>query len=66
MRWLILFVLLTVVGCEDRFRYPCQDPANAGNPECQEAACKATPNLRGVDRWTAKVTSTRGCASSSA
>jgi hypothetical protein len=28
MRWLILFVLLTVVGCEDRFRYPCQDPAN--------------------------------------
>lgn len=42
MRWLILFVLLTVVGCEDRFRYPCQDPANAGNPECQLEACKAS------------------------
>ena len=42
MRWLLLFLLLTIAGCEDRFRYPCQDPANSELPECQEAACKAT------------------------
>lgn len=42
MRWLIVAALLLFSGCEDRFRYPCQDPANAHLPECQLDACKAT------------------------
>lgn len=42
MRWLIVAALLLFSGCEDRFRYPCQDPANANLPECQLDACKAT------------------------
>ena len=42
MRWLIVAALLLFSGFEDRFRYPCQDPANANLPECQLEACKAT------------------------
>ena len=41
MRWLILFVLLTVVGCEDRFRYPCQDPVNWEKAQCKPPVCSA-------------------------
>ena len=36
----ILLVLLT--GCEDRFRYPCQDPQNWQNAECKPPVCTAT------------------------
>jgi len=36
----ILLVLLT--GCEDRFRYPCQDPQNWQNTECKPPICTAT------------------------
>ena len=28
-------------GCAPRYRYPCQDPANWGRPECHNDACKA-------------------------
>jgi len=39
---LILFALsFTLVGCEDTYRYPCQDPANKDNPECNRPACEA-------------------------
>lgn len=38
MRVLIaLCVLLT--GCQERFRYPCQDPANWQEPACQRPGC---------------------------
>lgn len=38
---LILFALLfTLVGCEDTYRYPCQDPANKDNPECNRPICE--------------------------
>lgn len=30
----------TLVGCEDRYRYPCQDPANKDNPECSRPQCE--------------------------
>jgi hypothetical protein len=33
--------LFMVTGCEDRFRYACQDPANFNNPRCQPPACEA-------------------------
>ena len=36
-----VFAVLAVVGCEDRYRYPCQDPKNHKNPECQHPACEA-------------------------
>ncbi len=33
---------LILVGCQDRYRYPCQDPANIHKEECSEEACKLT------------------------
>jgi len=40
---LVLFVFLAVVasGCEDRYRYNCQDPKNFGQPKCEPPACEA-------------------------
>jgi hypothetical protein len=38
MKWLVLLLL---VGCESRYRYPCQDPANQSAPACQHPACEA-------------------------
>jgi len=38
--FLILTALL-LVGCEDRYRYPCQDPANKNNEECTRPLCEA-------------------------
>ena len=35
----ILFVLL---GCEDRYRYPCQNPDNFYKAECQKPKCLFT------------------------
>lgn len=34
-------VALLLVGCEDTYRYPCQDPANKDNPECNRPICEA-------------------------
>lgn len=39
---LVAFAALLLVGCEDRYRYPCQDPANYGDPMCQRPACLPT------------------------
>lgn len=36
---LALFVM--IAGCEHRYRYPCQDPDNWNNKECQEPYCRA-------------------------
>ena len=38
--YLILAALL-LVGCEDTYRYPCQDPANKDKEECNRPACEA-------------------------
>jgi len=37
-----LIALLCLVGCQDRFRYPCQDPANWNDTQCQKPECEAT------------------------
>ena len=42
MRWLILFAALFAAGCEDRYRYPCQNPENFIKPECQKPKCLFT------------------------
>lgn len=34
-----LVILLS--GCEERYRYPCQDPHNWNKEECQKPFCSA-------------------------
>ena len=38
--FLVLTALL-LVGCEDTYRYPCQDPANKDKAECNRPVCEA-------------------------
>jgi len=39
----ILFLItLYLIGCEDRFRYPCQDPKNWELADCKPPICTAT------------------------
>ena len=40
MRAIIPLIALLLVGCEDVYRYPCQDPANKDNPECSRPICE--------------------------
>lgn len=45
--WWVLIAIITTVamlalsGCDDRYRYPCQDPANTKKPECNPPICDA-------------------------
>ncbi len=42
-KWMLCFVPLFFVltGCEERYRYPCQDPHNWNEQECQKPFCSA-------------------------
>ena len=40
MKYLLLLLLLT--GCQDRYRYPCQNPDNFGLEQCQKPKCLFT------------------------
>jgi hypothetical protein len=43
MRILLISMFMVVLGgCEDRFRYACQDPSNWGSAECKPPACTAS------------------------
>lgn len=45
----ILVTMILLTGCQDRYRYPCQDPANFSKPECSVEVCKAShecPNFQ--------------------
>lgn len=46
MRYVILFALvcgaIVLTGCEDRFRYFCQDPKNWEAEKCQRPQCAVT------------------------
>lgn len=33
-RLLLVFIILVVSGCQDRYRYFCQDPENFNTKEC--------------------------------
>ena len=35
----VLLVVLLLVGCQDRFRYFCQDPKNFHAKRCQKPDC---------------------------
>ena len=39
-KYLLLLLLLT--GCEDRYRYKCQNPDHFHAPECQKPKCLFT------------------------
>ena len=38
---LIPILLFLMVACEDRYRYPCQDPSNFNTTACKPPVCKA-------------------------
>jgi len=40
--WGLSVLLVLLAGCEDRFRYPCQDPQNWEATECKPPICTAT------------------------
>jgi hypothetical protein len=39
MRSLLILSFLLLAGCEDRYRYVCQDPKHFGDEQCQHPAC---------------------------
>jgi len=38
----LILSLLALMGCEDRFRYTCQDPKNFNAKRCQKPDCQFT------------------------
>ena len=42
MKHLLLLSVLLFGACEDRYRYPCQNPDNFYKPECQKPKCQFT------------------------
>lgn len=36
---MLVLSLLLIAGCEDRYRYPCQDPANWKTEDCERPKC---------------------------
>jgi hypothetical protein len=42
MKYLIITLMIVLTGCEDRYRYPCQDPANWDSAECNPPICTAS------------------------
>ena len=42
-KWFLLLIpaMMLLAGCEERYRYPCQDPENWENKECKKPFCSA-------------------------
>jgi hypothetical protein len=40
--FVMAFVLVAMMGCEDRYRYYCQDPKNFSAKRCQKPDCLFT------------------------
>lgn len=36
----LMTAVLVLAGCEQQFRYPCQDPANWDKDECKRPICE--------------------------
>jgi hypothetical protein len=36
----IVLTTVMLAGCGQQFRYPCQNPENWNNPECQRPLCE--------------------------
>ena len=41
MRYLLLLLIPLLFACEERYRYPCQDPNNWELKECKKPFCSA-------------------------
>jgi hypothetical protein len=39
---LTLLMLISIAGCEDRYRYACQNPDKFASAECQKPRCLFT------------------------
>jgi hypothetical protein len=42
MRILLCLTIMVLAGCEDRYRYTCQNPDKFDLPECQKPRCLFT------------------------
>jgi hypothetical protein len=42
MRILLCLTIMVLAGCEDRYRYVCQNPNNFELKECQKPQCQFT------------------------
>jgi hypothetical protein len=42
MRMLFCLTIMVLAGCEDRYRYVCQNPDKFDLPECQKPRCLFT------------------------
>lgn len=40
-KYLLFLPLIMLLGCEERYRYPCQDPSNWNEPYCKKPQCSA-------------------------
>ncbi len=60
--WILLMAtaLIGLTGCEERYRYPCQDPENWDTKECKKPFCSANgtcpEDLRHYEKETSKST----------
>jgi hypothetical protein len=41
MKYLLVLLPLLLVGCGERYRYPCQDPTNWDQQICKRPYCSA-------------------------
>jgi hypothetical protein len=41
MKYTILLVIAMLAGCEEQYRYPCQDPENWEQKQCKRPYCSA-------------------------
>ena len=42
MKYALVIAALLLVGCEEKYRYPCQNPDNFAKAECQKPKCLFT------------------------
>jgi hypothetical protein len=42
MKYIFIFAVLMLTGCEDRYRYYCQNPDNFHAAQCQKPKCLFT------------------------
>jgi hypothetical protein len=40
MKYLVLLLALTLAGCDQYYRYPCQDPENWDSKQCKKPLCE--------------------------
>ena len=41
MKYIVFLMLIALTGCQEQYRYPCQDPANWEQQQCKKPYCSA-------------------------